>query len=86
MYRSRLVIIFVLILAILVAYTPQVREQTRETWKSVQPGVVQIMDILYVAVRDIIASSGREDQMDIEPDAPAGDFDRIVTMATGVLL
>ena len=82
MVMARLIIVFLLIIAVLVAYSPQARESMSQAWDYVRPAVVALMDGLYAAVRTLIAGDGRDDQMDNEPVAPGVNFDRIVTMAS----
>lgn len=80
MYTARLMIVFLLIVAALMAYNPAAREEGREAWVEIRPTVVALMDGMYAVVRDLIAGDGHDDRIDDSPDLPEIDFDRIVTM------
>jgi hypothetical protein len=79
MYAARLIIVFLLIVAVLVAYNPQARQQASQTWESVQPGVVALMDHVYAMVRSVIAGNETHNRTN-DPGSPGGNFDRIVTL------
>lgn len=79
MYAARLITVIVLIMAILIAYTPQFRELVMNTWEAVRPAMVQLMDGIYAAMRNLIVGDGANDQMDHPPADPGANFDRIVT-------
>jgi len=81
MYAARLITALLLILAILVAYNPQVRETVIETWENIRPAVVDFMDGFYASIRNIITGDGSDDRMDETPapDDPGANFVRIVT-------
>jgi hypothetical protein len=81
MFAARLITVLLLILAILIAYNPQFREQVMDTWEAVKPAVVQLMDGFYAAFRNVIVGDGSNDQMDHPPGDPGVNFDRIVTMS-----
>jgi hypothetical protein len=76
----RFIIVVLLILVILVAYNPQAREIVMETWEPIRPALVELMDNLYAAIRNLIAGNQSDDQIDNEPGPPSPNFDRIVTM------
>lgn len=80
MYMARLLIVFFLIVAAVLAYQPQTQQRAGETWENIKPVVVTVMDGLYATVRMLIAGDGQNDPVDNAPVAPGGDFDRIVTM------
>lgn len=81
MYAARLITVLLLILAILVAYTPQVREKVGANWETARPGVVTLMDSFYAVVRSVIAGHEAKDRMETPPPAsPGGNFERIVTL------
>ena len=82
MHPARLLIVFVLIVAAIVAYQPQAQQRAGETWDSIKPVVVSVMDGLYATVRILIAGDGQNDPIDNNPVPPGGDFDRIVTMSS----
>lgn len=86
MYTARLMIIFLLIVAALIAYDPEARQGGIEAWVEVRPTVVAFMDGMYAAVRELIAGDGREDWIDDNPVPPEIDFDRIVTMDQAFVL
>ena len=79
MYAARLITVILLIMAILIAYTPQFREFVIDTWEAFRPSVVQFMDSFYAAFRGLIVGDGSNDQMDHPPADPEIHFDRIVT-------
>lgn len=81
MFAARLITVILIIVAILIAYNPQVRELVNDTWETTRPVVVQLMDGLYTTVRNIIVGNGLHDPMDHPPADPGGNFDRIVTMS-----
>jgi hypothetical protein len=78
MYVARLILLSILILAILFTYSPVVREQISQSWEHVRPGVIVLMDDLYLTVRNFVAGSDIHEG--IEDNAPGVDFDRIITM------
>lgn len=85
MYAARLVVVLLLILAVVVAYNPEARQDVAETWENIRPGVVAFMDSFYAALRDLITGDGSNDRIDETP-APAGpgvNFQRIVTVNSG---
>ena len=85
MYAARLVVVFLVILAVLVAYHPLAHEDVAETWENIRPDVVEFMDSFYAAVRDVINGNDSEDQIDETPvPSPGRNFQRIVTMNSGV--
>jgi hypothetical protein len=79
MFAARLITVILLIMAILIAYTPQFRESVVDTWEAFRPAVVQLTDSFYAAFRSLIVGDGSNDQMDHPPADPGGNFDRIVT-------
>jgi len=83
MYTVRLIAVFLIILAIVVAYNPVGREQMSEVWQTIRPTVVEFMDGLYATVRNLIAGNGHENHIDDTPSSPGVNFERIVTMSGG---
>jgi hypothetical protein len=78
MYAARVVVVFFLILTVLVAYNPQVREDVTQFWEEIRPGVVEFMDHFYAVVRDLINGNETHEPVDETPD-PGANFLRIVT-------
>lgn len=77
MYVARLIIVLFLLVMIIVAYSPQVREGLSQAWVEVRPVVVEIMDSLYATIRKYVAGSEPHDAID---DAPPGiNYDFIIT-------
>jgi hypothetical protein len=81
MYAARLITVILLVMAILIAYSPQFREQATETWETIKPAVVGLMDGLYATIRNFIVGDGAHDRMEETPNNPGVNFDRIVTMS-----
>ncbi len=82
MYAARLVVVLLLIVAVVVAYSPQGRAQLAKVWEQVGPAALNFMDSLYAAVRNLVTGHGARDHMEQTPvPAPGGDFERIVTMS-----
>lgn len=79
MFAARLITVILLIMAILIAYTPQFRELVMDTWETVKPAMIQLMDGFYATIRNIIVGDGLNDPMDHPPTDPGVNFDRIVT-------
>ena len=80
MYAARLIAVILLILAILIAYSPQAREQAAESWEAIRPVLAEFMDGFYAAIRNIIVGDGSSNRMEEPPRNPGVNFDRIVTM------
>ena len=84
MSAIRAVIVFLLILAVVVAYNPRARVEAVEIWETIRPAVVEFMDKLYAAVRNLVNGNDSEDEMDETPvPGPGVNFDRVVTMNSG---
>jgi hypothetical protein len=81
MHTIRLFIVFLVLVAMVVAFSPANREQAHVAWENARPVVVSLMDGMYAAVRTLIAGNDRHNRMDDNPGSPGGDFDRIVTMS-----
>ena len=81
MYAARLAIVLLIILAVIVAYNPQAREQAVKTWESIRPVVVETTNSLYAAIRNLLTRTPSKDGTEEKP-APGsgGNFERIVTM------
>jgi len=84
MYNARIVMIVLLILVIVVAYDPQTRADAGQTWQTMRPVVVELMDSTYAAIRNLVAGTGSSDQ--IEDHAPGVNFDLIITLKQGNVL
>ena len=80
---GRSIVIMLLILVILVSVSPQARAKVMETWENIRPAVIESMDSLYVAVRNLVAGDGSGHQIDENPGAPSPNFDIIITMKSG---
>jgi hypothetical protein len=81
MYAARLITVILLIMALLIAYSPQFREQVTETWETIKPAVVGLMDGSYAAIRNLIVGDGSHNRIEETPHDPGVNFDRIVTMS-----
>ena len=81
MHVARLILLSILILSVLFTYSPAVREQVSQSWEHVRPGVIVLMDDLYLTVRNFV--SGSDVHEGIEDNAPGVDFDRIITRDRG---
>lgn len=79
MYAARIIIVVFLVLAILIGYTPQVREKMSQAWDSMRPSVVILMDNVYGVVRNVIVGKEPHNRTN-DPGSPGGNFDRVVTM------
>lgn len=80
---GRSIVIMLLILVILVSLNPQARAIVTETWENIRPAVVESMDNLYAAVRNLVAGDGSDHQIDENPGAPVPNIDVIITMKSG---
>ncbi len=84
MHAARWIVVLLLILAVVVAYNPKVRQDVVQTWENIRPGVVAFMDSFYAALRDLIAGDGSHDRIDETPSpGPGANFQRIVTVNSG---
>lgn len=84
MYAARIAVVFLLILAVLVAYNPRARADVAEFWEDIRPGVVEFMDGFYAAIRDLINGNETNDPIDETPEpSPGVNFQRIVTRNSG---
>jgi hypothetical protein len=79
MFAARWITVILLIMAILIGYSPQFRESVVDTWQAFRPSVVQFMDRFYAAFRGLIVGDGSNDPMEHPPADPEIHFDRIVT-------
>lgn len=78
---ARLIVVSLLIVSLLVAASPQAREEMGQAWETARPTVVALMDGVYAVVRTLIAGDGRNDRIDSDPVVPDANFERIVTMS-----
>ena len=76
---GRWIILVLLILAILISVSPQVRTKVAETWKDMRPAVVESMDNMYAAVRSLVAGSETHNRTHDTPLSPGANFDVIIT-------
>jgi hypothetical protein len=81
MYTMRLLVVFLVIVAMVVAFNPANREQVHVAWEHARPVVVSLMDGMYAVVRTLIVGEDHHDHIDDHPGSPGGDFDRIVTLS-----
>ena len=81
MHVARLIILSVLILAIIVPYSPAVSDEASRFWHHIRPGVIVLMDDIYASLRNFVAGSSSQDG--IEDNAPGVDFDKVITRARG---
>ncbi len=87
MHAARLVVVLLLVLAVVVAYSPQARQQVTSAWESIRPAVVGLMDGLYAAIRNLVIGNDPHDRMDETPvPGPGVNFDRIVTLNSSTSL
>ena len=84
MQSRRLILVLFLILALLLTYSPLVRGEVAQAWDDARPGVIELMDGVYAAIRNFVAGAGSHDG--INDDAPGVDFDIISTKDGGVFL
>jgi hypothetical protein len=83
MYAARLVVVLILVLTALVAYSPQ----AERAWQEIKPTVVVVIDQFYVAFRSFISLQDSNDRIDETPaPVPGGDIERIVTQNRGSAL
>jgi len=83
MYAGRLLIMLLLILAMVAAYSPQARAEVQAAWTDIRPVAVALLDNLYAVVRGLIAGNETDDRMHDEPVPPGLNVDRIVTGNSG---
>ena len=81
MHVARTFVLIFLILAIVLTFSPAVRDELGKTWESTRPGVVELMDGVYALLRGFVAGTDSH----IDDDAPGVDFDIITTENCGVL-
>ncbi len=87
MHVARLVIVLLIILAVVLVYNPQAREQAVKTWEQIKPTVVNITNSLYVTIRDLVNGSPSRSGPEQRPvPGPGLDFQRIVTMSSSSVL
>ncbi|HLO30561.1 MAG TPA: hypothetical protein VK249_15565 [Anaerolineales bacterium] len=87
MYAARVIVVLLLILTVLVAFNPQARERVRETWDNIRPVVLEFMDNLYTAIRNLIAGNDSDNKFETPtPTSPGVNFQRIVTLDYGYSL
>ena len=84
MYIVRLLILSFLILAIVIAYTPQARVFASVAWIHARPGVIALMDNMYATFRNFVV--GNDPHNGIHDNAPGVNFDLIITGAGGRFL
>ena len=84
MHIGRLIIVLFLILAITFTASPLLRGEVNRAWEHTRPGVVLLMDSLYLTIRNFVAGTGSQDGID--DDAPGANFEIIITKERGLLL
>ena len=82
MYLTRWMIVLILILAMLVAATPQARVVIDQSWQQARPRVIEAMDSLYAGFRNFVA--GSDPHKGIDDNAPGVDYDHVITMEHGI--
>lgn len=85
MHAARLAIVILLVLAVIVASTPQARQQVLGTWEQIRPAMLSAMDSLYVAVQNLVTSQGPSNRI-YEAPGPGARFERIVTLRSSFSL
>ena len=63
--------------------SPLMRGEVSLAWEYARPGVLQVMDGIYAAIRDFVAGTGTHDGID--DDAPGAEFEIMITKEGGVL-
>lgn len=87
MHAARLAIVILLVLAVIVASTPQAREQVMGTWEKFRPAMVSAMDSLYLSVLNFISDHGSRNRIyEVPAPNPGERFERIVTLRSGFSL
>ena len=84
MYLARLTIVLFLIVGIVLTTSPLLRGEVNQAWEDARPGVLQLMDGLYAAIRNFVVGTGTQDGVD--DDAPGVDFNIIITEMSRVFL
>ena len=75
---ARLLVVLFLIVVIVFTYRVEGQKEMGRAWQAVRPGVIQVMDGLYAAIRNFVA--GTEANGGIDDTAPGVNFDEIITM------
>jgi hypothetical protein len=83
MHIGRSIIVLFLILMLVFTTSPLVRGEVDQVWEDARPGIIQLMDGVYAAIRNFVAGTGSQDG--INDDAPGVDFDIIITKDGRVL-
>ena len=83
MYVVRSIVILILILGMVFAYNPSMRQEMSQSWESVRPGVLQLMDSLYIALRGFVEGADSHDG--IQDHKPGADFNIITTRERSIL-
>ncbi len=81
MHAARLVIVLLVILALIVVYSPQAREQALKAWGEIRVTMVEATNGLYLAVQNLIISNPSKDGTNEPVPGRGGNFERIVTMS-----
>jgi len=82
-YSGRFVLVLILILVLLLFYNPDTRQAVIDTWENVRPTLVEFLDNLYAAIRDLLTGNSSDNQIEQQPAGPDLNFDRIVTLVGG---
>jgi hypothetical protein len=78
MFVVRSIVLLILILGMVFAYSPGMREEMSQSWESARPGVLELMDSVYMVLRDFVDGANPHDG--IQDHAPGVDFNIITTM------
>jgi hypothetical protein len=84
MYTVRLIVVFLIIVTLVFASSPITREWVQQNWENARPFVIAVMDGVYAIVRTLVVGDGIDDRIDDKPVSPDADFDRVVTMSSGL--
>ncbi len=82
MHAARLVIVLFVILALIVVYSPQAREQALKAWGNIRVTMIEATNSLYLAVQNLISSTPSKDGTNEPVPSRGGNFERIVTMSS----
>ena len=77
MYVLRTIFVIFLILAVVFSYSPQGRMVVSQSWVSIRPDVIQLMDGMYATIRNFVAGIDSENGIDGSP--PGVNFDKVIT-------
>ena len=81
MQAARLVIVLLVVLALIMVYSPQAREQAMKAWGEVRVTMAEATNSLYLAVQNLIISNPSKGGTNEPMPGRGGNFERIVTMS-----